>query len=327
MKSNVKPGNLKNRVSSRRFFGSLISNIVLWLFILGLFYLFLFPFYYLISTAFQSEQSVNDPSVLWLPHSLTLKNLKDTMNVLNYKDSVVLTFVITVFSTIMSIISCSLVGYGFARFRFKGKNIAFALVLLTIILPTQAILIPNYLNFRFFDFGGILKLLSPITGFSSVNLLETPWTFILPAAFGCGLRGGIFIFIFRQTFSAQPRELEEAAKIDGCGSFKTYYKIMLPLARSAIVTVCLFSFVWHWNDLYSSAMYFVGETRPIMPILNELRTTLVQEGLTVSVNMSQFSLRTYFASGALLAVLPPLILYIFLQRFFVQSIEKTGIVG
>ena len=102
---------------------------------------------------------------------------------------------------------------------------------------------------------------------------------------------------------------------------------MLPLARSAIVTVCLFSFVWHWNDLYSSAMYFVGETRPIMPILNELRTTLVQEGLTVSVNMSQFSLRTYFASGALLAVLPPLILYIFLQRFFVQSIEKTGIVG
>ena len=218
MKSNVKPKNFKNRVSSRRFFGSLISNIVLWLFILGLFYLFLFPFYYLISTAFQSEQSVNDPSVLWLPHSLTLKNLKDTMNVLNYKDSVVLTFVITVFSTIMSIISCSLVGYGFARFRFKGKNIAFALVLITIILPTQAILIPNYLNFRFFDFGGILKLLSPITGFSSVNLLETPWTFILPAAFGCGLRGGIFIFIFtRLGFNAAKRQSTEVS-VNGGGT-------------------------------------------------------------------------------------------------------------
>ncbi len=128
---------------------------VLWLFILGVFYLFLFPFLYLVSTAFQSEASVSDPSVLWIPNSLSLKNMKATMDLLNYKDSVLLTFLLAAVSTVFSIAACSLVGYGFARFRFKGKGLAFILVILTIILPVQAILIPNYLNFRFFDFGKI----------------------------------------------------------------------------------------------------------------------------------------------------------------------------
>lgn len=302
------------------------GKIVLWLFIFGVFYLFLFPFIYLVSTAFQSEASVRDPSVLWIPHSFSLKILKVTTELLNYKKSVTLTMLISVFSTLFSIASCSLVGYGFARFKFVGKRLAFGLVVLTIILPVQAVLIPNYLNFRFFDFGGIMKLFS-FTGVDHVNLVGTPWTFILPAMFGCGLRGGLFIFIFRQSYAALPKELEEAAKIDGCNSFETFLKIMFPLSRSAIITVCLFSFIWHWNDLYSSAMYFVGESRPIMPMLNQLKTIMIQEGLTVSVNMSQFSLRIYFACGALLAVIPPLIIYVFLQRYFVEEISKTGIVG
>ena len=316
---------IKSKVQNVSF-GTVFAKIVLWLFILGVFYLFLFPFIYLLSTAFQSEASVSDPSVLWIPNSFSLTSLKTVIELLNYKSSVFLTTRIALFSTVFSLISCSLVGYGFARYKFKGKGIAFALVILTIILPVQAILIPNYLNFRFFDFGGLLKIFS-FTGIDSINLVGTVWTFILPSMFACGLRGGLFIFIFRQSFAALPKEMEEAAKIDGCGSFQTFVMIMLPLVRSAIITVCLFSFVWHWNDLYSSAMYFVGEVRPIMAVLNDLKTIMIQQGLTVSVNLSQFNLRLYFASGALLAVLPPLVLYIILQKYFVESIAKTGIVG
>lgn len=321
---NIKGLSLKGNAVSKNFFAGLLAKIVIWLFILGVFYLFLFPFIYLISTAFQSAESVSDPSVLWIPNSFSLETIKTVMELINYKQSVILTLTIAVFSTLCSIASCSMVGYGFARFKFPGKTVAFALVLLTIILPTQAILIPNYLNFRFFDFGGILKLFSQ-EGY--VNLVGTPFTFILPAAFACGLRGGLFIFIFRQSFTAMPKELEEAAKMDGCSSFSTFLRIMLPLAKPAIITVCLFSFVWHWNDLYSSAMYFVGDVRPVMPMLNDLRTILVQNGLTQSANLSQFSLRLYFASGALLALFPPLIIYVFLQKYFVESIAKTGIVG
>lgn len=302
----------------------ILARIVIWLFIAGVFYLFLFPFIYLISTAFQSAESLSDPSVLWIPNSFSLETIKSTMELLNYKNSVILTLEIAIFSTLCSIISCSMVGYGFARFKFRGKSFAFALVILTIILPVQAILIPNYLNFRFFDFGGILKLFLP-DGY--INIVGTPFTFILPAAFACGLRGGLFIFIFRQSFAAMPKELEEAAKMDGCSSFSTFVRIMFPLAKPAIITVCLFSFVWHWNDFYSSAMYFVGETRPVMPMLSDLLVIMTQNGLTQSVNLSQYSLRIYFASGALLALFPPLVLYIFLQRYFVESIAKTGIVG
>lgn len=314
-----------NFLNDKKFGPSLLAKIVVWLFILGVFYLFLFPFIYLISTSFQSAESISDPSVLWIPNSFSFDTIKVTMGLLNYKDSVFLTLLIAFFSTLFSVISCSLVGYGFARFKFPGKGVAFGLVILTIILPVQAVLIPNYLNFRFFDFGGILKIFTGGQGY--INLVGTPFTFILPAMFACGLRGGLFTFIFRQTFAAMPKELEEAAKMDGCNSFRTFIRIMFPLAKPAIITVGLFSFVWHWNDLYTSAMYFVGEVRPIMPMLNDLRVIMIQEGLTSSINLSQYALRLYFASGALLALIPPLILYIFLQRYFVESIAKTGIVG
>ncbi len=317
---------LKRRLPNSKNMGGILAKLILWLFIFGVFYLFLFPFIYLLSTAFQSEASVNDPSVLWLPTSLTMDNIKQVIELLNYDRSIVLTFTIAIFSTLASIASCSLVGYGFARFNFKGKGFAFALVILTIILPIQTVLIPNYLNFRFFDFFGILKIVT-FGLVDHINLVETPWTFILPAIFANGLRGGLFIFIFRQSFASLPKELEEAAKIDGCGSFETYVKIMFPLASAAVITVSLFSFVWHWNDLYSSAMYFVGEVRPIMPVLNDLRTILIQNGLTGTSSESWFSLRLYFSSGALLAVFPPLVMYVFLQKYFVEGIAKTGITG
>lgn len=316
---------IKHKAKSGRLAADIISKVFIILFIFGVCYLFLFPLIYLFSTAFQSEESLLDPTVLWIPNSFSLDRIKTIMELLNYKDSSVLTAVIAVFSTLMSVISCSLVGYGFARFNFKLKGPAFALVVLTIIMPVQVILIPSYINFRFFDFGGLLRLLPGDANY--LNLLETPWTFILPAMFACGLKNGLFIFIFRQSFAGMPKELEEAAQIDGCGAFSTFLKIMLPLAKATIVTVIIFSFVWHWNDYYSSTTYFVGEVRPIMAMIGDLTMSLHQEGVVDSVTVGQFAVRSYFACGALLAVLPPLILYVFLQRYFVESIEKTGIVG
>ena len=316
---------LKNRVKKGNVLAGAVSKILIFLFIFGLCYLFLFPLIYLFSTAFQSEESLLDPTVLWIPNSFSVDRVKKLMELLNYKDSAILTAVIAVFSTLMSVISCSLVGYGFARFKFRLKGPAFALVILTIIMPVQVILIPSYVNFRFFDFGGLLRILPGKENY--INLLETPWTFILPSVFACGLKNGLFIFIFRQTFAGMVKELEEAAQIDGCGAFKTFVKIMFPLAKSTIITVIIFSFVWHWNDYYSSTTYFVGETRPIMAMIGDLTESLHQSGVINSVSVGQFVMRSYFACGALLAVLPPLILYIFLQRYFVESIEKTGIVG
>ena len=290
-----------------------------WLFIIGLCYLFLFPLLFLFSTAFQDVSSVNDPSIIWIPKKLSLTTMKETIEILDYWRSAGLTLLISVGSTLCTLVSCSLVGYGFARFKFFGKNILFALVVLTILIPPQTILPSMVLNFQFFDFGGVTSLF----GGQSINLLNTPWTFILPSLFGTGLRSGLFIFIFRQFFMRMSKSLEEAARIDGCGAFKTFIQIMVPMAVPTFVTVTLFSFTWHWNDYYSAAMYFVDGVRPLMPNLSNLKVLLS----LADTGVSGYAARTYMAAAPLLTILPPLILYLCTQRYFTESIERAGIVG
>lgn len=300
----------------------IIINIFLVLFFIGMAYIFMFPVLYMISVAIREPSSVNDPSVVWIPKSFSTQSITDTLEIMDYWNSLGLTLKITVGSTLASLISCVLTGYGLARYNFKGRGFVFALLLITIIIPPLSIINGSYINFRYFTFGGILNLF----GGASINLLNTEWTFILPALFGAGLRNGLFIFIFRQFFIGMPKELEEAAYIDGCNAFSTFTRVMLPNSRSAFITVMLFSFIWHWNDYYSAAVYFIEGAKPLSVTLYNLQSLLSQASMGMG-NTSPYLLRTYIQAGALLCVLPPLILYIFTQRYFTESIERTGIVG
>ena len=305
---------IKHRTSS--IFGKLFRLV----FIIGFSYQFLFPIFYIVATVFQSPNSL-DPSVMWIPKSLSLEGIKGAFTNLDYIRSAGLTLSITVFSTLLESISCSLVGYAFARFKFPGKNFVFLLVIITIIVPPQTLLMSNYVHYRYFDLGGLLSIFG-----AQLNLLDTPWVFIIPSIFASGLRGGLFIFIFRQFFSDLPVELEEAAEIDGCGPFKTFIKIMVPLAKSSYITVLLFSVVWHWNEYYSSLVYFTGDVRPLSVRLLLLKDSLEQSG-TIASQTNLVLGRMYMMGGVLLTILPLLILYIFTQRNFTESIERSGIVG
>ena len=291
------------------------------LFIIGLSYLFLFPLLYMIVTAFQSPATASDPSVVWVPKELSLAGILGGWEFLKFSESAILTAIITIFGTAASIVSCALVGYGFARFNFPLKNLIFAFVILTIVVPPQTIIMSSYLNYWFFDFGGILKLFGV-----EFNLLNTAWVFVLPAIFASGIRNGLYIFIFRQFFAGQPKDLEEAARIDGCGPFKTFIRIMVPLAVPAFVTVLLFSIVWHWNEFYSSTIYFTNEIKPISCMLNNLSNALSIGGV-MARGVTKYEVRMYLMGGTLLSILPPLVLYIFTQRLFTESIERTGLVG
>jgi multiple sugar transport system permease protein len=291
------------------------------IFILGLCYLFLFPVFYMISTALQTAESANDPSVIWLPKALSLETLKTTLEILKYPQSTLLTAMITLGGTLGSVVSCGMAGYGFARFKFAERKLLFLIVILMIIVPPQTTLMSSYVGFRFFDFGGLLKPFGV-----QINLLNTPWVFILPSFFASGLRAGLFIFIFRQFFAGLPKDLEEAARVDGSGFLRTFIRIMAPLAIPAIITVTLFSFIWHWNDYYSSAMYFNQEVRPISVMLSELEN-LLKNAQIMERSMSPYQVRMYMQAGALLTILPPFALYIVLQKYFTESIERSGIVG
>ena len=134
-----------------------------------------------------------------------------------------------------------MVGYGLARFRFPGSGLIFAMAIFTLIVPPQLVVVPMYLNFRFFNLAGLL-------GENTFNLIGTYWPFILMSLTATGFRNGLYIFIMRQFFRGLPRELEEAAYIDGAGMFRTFFRVMLPGSVPGLIVAFLFSFVWQWND-------------------------------------------------------------------------------
>mgnify|MGYP004593957817 FL=1 len=288
-------------------------------------YLFMFPLYYMLVVSFQRPDLAVDPTSVYVPKAFSTEAYKIAFKQLDYKNSALLSLIISVLSTALAAISCSLTGYAFARFEFKGKKIAFLFVMLLIVIPPQQIIVPQYLMYKSFNFGGLLSLFGV-----ELNLLNTPFVFVLPSMFAVGLKAGIFIFIFRQFFLGQPRELEEAAKIDGCGALQTFIKVMAPLAKPAFVVVIMLCIIWHWNDYYSSSMFFIDKIKPVMVCLERLRQNIVEMSTLPGLpkgNYTPVILRMYLQAGVVLTITPPLFLYVFMQRQFVESIDRTGIVG
>ena len=302
---------------------NVMFSIVKLIFILCVCYLFIFPLLYLFVSAIQTTESMKDQSVIWIPKAVTLVNFKQAAELMQYGKSVFLTVSIALISTVATLLSCGMAGYGLARFEFIEKKLVFAVVLVLIIVPPQTTMMSTFLNFRFFNPLGIVSLFT--SEGNGINLINSPYTMILPAIFSSGIRAGLMIFIFRQFFLNQPKELEEAAKIDGCGIFATYYKIMLPLASPALITVSVFSFVWYWNDSFYSSLFFNGDLKPITAQLDLLRTSFLAE--TAYVQFSPQEKKALISAAALLCLIPPLILYSIIQRRFSESIERVGIVG
>lgn len=293
--------------------------------IIGLSFILIYPLIYMVSMSFRGAADLYDPSVVWIPRTYTLKSVLGALDAMKYWEALYNTITIDVVSSLIQVAICAIVGYGFARFKFKGRGIAFAAVIMTIIVPIQTILIPLYINYRFFSVFGVLDLYNLIAGTDiSINLLNQPMVFYLPAIFGMGIRSGFYIFMYRQFFRGLPVELEEAAWIDGCGKFKTFYRVMLPNAKSIIITIFLFSLVWYWNDYFNSSM-FLAKIPTISTQLSLLRSDgMANIGLT---NADDILKSTYIQAGCLLSILPMLILYMFTQRQFTESIERAGIVG
>ncbi len=292
--------------------------------LLGLTFIILYPLLLMLSTAFKPAAEAYDPSIVWLPKSLTLNNFQLALAGMNYWKSFQNTLMVSGVSSVIQVISCALVGYGFARYKFKESGILFVCVLFTIIVPPQVVAVPTYQMYRFFTIPFIGPWLSDLTGLPlTANLIDSPLAFYIPAAFGVGLRSGIYIFVFRQFFKGLPKELEEAAMVDGCGALRTFVQIMAPNAMGAFLTVFLFSLVWYWNDYFLSSM-LLSSHRTLAVSLSLLRQNLRTLGVDT---LDPFTLSARLQAGALLTILPMLVLFLFLQRHFTQSIERTGIVG
>lgn len=294
----------------------IIFPIFRFIILFGLGFVILYPLIYMISCAFRERGDMNDPTVMWIPRHFTLNVMKETLDAMGFPQTLFTTLFLNVGCALVQVISCAVTGYGFARFKFKGQKLLFGIVIMMILVPPQVIALPLYSQFRNFGIGEF-----------TVNLIDTAFTMYLPALTANGIRAGLMILIFRQFFKGLPRELEDAAYIDGCGPFRTFVQVMIPNASAAFLTVFLFSVVWYWNDYYVSASFFT-DTRTISLMLRSLDTEMKQKLFgTISAEISPREQIVWKEAGCLISITPLLILYVCLQKHFIEGIERSGIVG
>jgi len=275
--------------------------------------LYLQPILFMISLSFKSLADIVDPSTRWIPNNPTMMNIEYALGQMrirpmmlegrglwtNLTTSTLFVSVLTAIpSALVQLFACAVAGYAFGRCEFPFKRTMLVLLALTYVVPPQTIFIPlAWLN-------------------NQMGFLNNPMAFVAPAFFGHGLNGGLFVIIYMQFFRKIPKELEEAALIDGASPYSVFLKIIFPLAKPAMVVVFLFSLVWHWNETFLTGIFY---TR-----IATLATQITQVNVLPQEQI-QTLMPAIMASG-LLFISPILIVYLFAQRFFTESIERTGVV-
>lgn len=286
---------------------SIATKIFVYLLLIDVAFVFLYPVAYMLITAIKSPTDLVDPTVVWVPRSIYWDNFATAIRGLNFQRALINSLSYSAGAAVLQVISCSLAGYAFARIKMPGRELLFFLVIFGILVPPQVLMIP------------LFKL------YKGLGWLNSPLPILIPSAMGMGLRGSLFILIFRQFFRGLPWELEEAGRIDGASTFRIWWQIMMPLAQPAILVVLLFSLVWHWNDVFEPMMYISSlKDFPLSLTLAGLWSELVKMKGFRDVN--ELGLEGVQMAASLLMISPPLILYMFTQRFFTQSIERTGLV-
>lgn len=303
-------------------FGSFLYKAFRYVLLLGVSYIALFPLIKMASAALALPEDYFNGVSGYIPENPTFQNFVNCLQYFDFFRHAKVTVQISVTSTIVSVFVCSLVGYGLGRYKFKGSNLIYAAVLFTIIMPIQTAQIPLTYYYRWFDFFGVGKIVGLFTGETlTVNLLTNLGCFIVPAACGVGLKAGIFIFLFRQFFAGMPKDLEEAAKLDGCGPFKIYWKVMLPNIIPVLVTVILLSMIYYWNDSLVSGMAGLEDT-PLMVEIEKLSNSNIGvEQLTIIRRGVEYN------AILLISILPLVAVFIACQKFFVECMDRSGSKG
>ncbi|GAA3400520.1 carbohydrate ABC transporter permease [Paenibacillus hodogayensis] len=293
--------------------------------VIGLSFVILHPILQKLAETFKDPADLYNPNIVWIPVHVTLANVKVVWNVLDYGRTTLNTALLSGCVMVAQTAVCALAGYAFARLRFRGSEFLFVCAVFTILVPPQTIMVPLYMQFKSFD---IFNLVTLLTGRDGIPLINTYWPLVLSSLTGMGVKSGLFIYIFRQFFRGLPKELEEAAFVDGAGVVRTFVRIALPNAVPALVTVMLFTFVWQWNDTFFSGMY-MGETGLLsnkMAMLDPyLKKLLTGDANLLGVDPFHLSLLKDVA--VLFMMLPLIVLYLFVQNYFVESVERTGLIG
>ncbi|AIX07686.1 MULTISPECIES: carbohydrate ABC transporter permease [Bacillus] len=270
--------------------GKLFERILTYGLLASLSIVFIFPFLWLVGTSLKPEnEAISFPPSL-LPKVWDFANYIDVFTIVDFGQYYLNSIIVTVATVIGTVLSSTLVAYGFARIKGKGRDVWFILLLATMMLPPQVTMIPVYMIF------------------AKLGWTNTFLPLIVPAFFG----NAYFIFLLRQFFKTIPKELEESAYLDGCSTLGIFWRIVLPLSTPAVITVALLSFMWTWNDFLGPLIYLNDDSK-----------------FTLALGILQFKGALLIEWGPMMAasvliILPLIIMFFVGQKYFIEGIATTG---
>lgn len=308
--TNMRKYQIKDRVKH-----SLIS-IIRYLILFALAYVILSPVLLVVVSSFKSPLDLYDPTVQWIPKHLQTEGFRLALEELHLGFSLLNSLIYQIIPALLEFAVCSIVAYGLARFKFRGNKIVMAVVFLNILVPFSMIIIPNYVNLSHWDFLGLLGLINRLFNVDlRINLLDSIWAYYLPAIMGVGLQGGLYIYIYRQFYMSLPKELEEAAWIDGSGPWRTFINIIIPSSGPGLITVLILSVVTYWKDTTLYLYRSNAGTRSLSDAVSAFNVNNIPGQFTSSA----------LASASLISFIPILIFYLFLQKKFVEGVNTSGL--
>jgi multiple sugar transport system permease protein len=271
----------------------LLQKVITYALLVTLSIVFLLPFGWMVSTSLKESQDVFTYPPSFLPSSFVWQNYPAGWNILPFNTFLINSLIVTTANVVGNLLSCSLVAFGFARLRARGRDVLFLLLLATLMIPREVTIVPRFLLF------------------SQLGLVNTLWPLILPAWFGYPF----FIFLLRQFFMSIPHELDDAARIDGASTFRILTDIILPLSGPALATVAIFSFIGNWSNLLDPLIYLRSQ---------ELYTLALGLNLFRGQNFTQFNM---LMAVSIITLIPVLVVFFLAQKLFVQGVTLTGMGG
>jgi len=330
---------LRIRFLSVFFLKNVIWIIIRLVLLVGVSFIVLRPFFVKISGSVFSPQDFLDSTVKLIPRNPTFGTYYAIIIENDYFKALFSTAILSLISGLMQMLICTLVGYGFAKFRFRFNNMIFGLVIFTLIIPHQTLYFSMSMKFRFFDFLNIYETIQKFLGVTKasewkINFMNSSvagiegllWPVVILSLTGLAFKNGLYVLIMRQFFRGFPDELEEASYVDGSGVFRTYLTVILPNAIPMMITVFLFAFTWQWTDEFYVGMFTTDKGPYLLPrILDQIPLSLTRSSEAIQAGVMYTS--AINNTMGLLIIAPLILVYIVGQNFLIQGIERTGVTG
>lgn len=318
------------RLTSSSFWIDRVWYLFRFILMVGISFVILYPFLNKLLTSIWPLSDFSNTQVNLIPTRISFNIYVKLAQHWHYLRILRNTLILSVLTAGLQTFVTCMIGYGLAKFRFKGNKLILILVIVTMAIPHRTLSLSLFQHFGEFDLFAIQATNMPglfelISG-KTIRLTNSYWPFAILSATGLAFKNGLYIFMMRQFFHGVPDELEESAYVDGSGTFRTFFQIILPLSIPMMITIFLFAFSWQWTDSFYTNLFFTSTSGGygLMPdLLRSPPASLIPNSMAIKA--------PYFEAvrnaGGLMIIFPLLIVFLFCQRYLVQGIERSGIVG